>query len=1072
MNGTSMILGAFQHFQSRDRKKGIQPAKKTKQPNYSWLPIYEFLEEVDANTYAGIASHYVNGIDEVSQKPQVNISGDLVGQEISGYQLLGLCFSGRLDGSESGVDRARVYRRKRGACAVVSAMRGYFPAQAICSQLQGGNNDRFRKTWEDNDTKWQRNAVASGFLLGWKFAHENPEEYALALSDFRQSGGYNTHYAYNTMEKESAYSPSGLLYDVQFPFEWLRNYPLHKAAALGQTAEVKRLVDNGYDINSLDISGETPLQRACMAGHASTTRCLVQRGADVTLKSKLLGTVPLHWLFVFEPNEANDIADILAGRQKETLEEESNIEADAFHFPFKWPSGSPIAWSVLSNRYDAISALLRLGSSLDSIPDFFPSLPDWPEDVDSYDIRSSSRQNRNLFKAWIYNPILQYQHPIYQNSFRYVVKRGALESLEELSRNRIDSRVVDSYGGELQTAVVEGDLDAVRELINSGADVNFSPGKKDTPLLAAIAAKNPDIVKMLLDNEAKVDFPPDIFSGSPLQRAAKTGNMQITRMLLDAGADVNSQSQRTDLTGTALYEASRLGGIDIIEMLLEKGADCSIIGGVYGTPLQRAACAERVPLEKVKLLLKHGANPNVRAGYYETALQAAASEGNAGVVKALLEAGADPNIEGGNLWTALQAAVIPSNRSHEILDILLERKVDVNAVGGDYGTAIQAAASGGDESLVEKLLRAGALPNVRGGRHGTALQAAAWTGNLKLVQLLLEAGADPDIGGGLHDKTPLEAAVVSGDEAMVKLLLSNGADPNLLGGVDKVLLGIERRGREVGGMEQILLDWGARPSSENIPPVNHLHPLSWLEVEHVRNLLNQRLQIVSKGNAIPKHLPDMILRRAQYLPQISARNDNPEQITQYTTEEAYLRIYIENTPSDIKPHQIYFEIQSHDNGNVKPSQRDGPYGKSDTFFEVGVYFALTGKTKRIHLQRNFHGSRCLRTHKVIWDIHAADPMVSNTIKAFMPGDELRVFAKSLGDNINYVESMEVRVLYHYSEAPKGQISAPSVPADGQQAGPGGGMIVKPAVPYPQHPNGAMAYRAPTSGSQPAASSNQ
>ncbi|PUU75250.1 hypothetical protein B9Z19DRAFT_1131567 [Tuber borchii] len=186
--------------------------------------------------------------------------------------------------------------------------------------------------------------------------------------------------------------------------------------------------------------------------------------------------------------------------------------------------------------------------------------------------------------------------------------------------------------------------------------------------------------------------------------------------------------------------------------------------------------------------------------------------------------------------------------------------------------------------------------------------------------------------------------------------------------------------------------------------------------------------MVSKGNAIPKHLPDTILRRAQYLPQISARNDNPQQITKYTKEEAYLPIHIENTPApDIKSRQIYFEIQSHDNGNVKTSQRDGPYGKSDTFFEVGVYIALTGETQRIPLQKNFHGSRCLRTHKVIWDIHGADLMISNMIKALMPGDELRVFAKSLGDNINYVESIEVRVLYHYSEEPKGQTSASGNP---------------------------------------------
>ncbi|PUU72732.1 hypothetical protein B9Z19DRAFT_1136842 [Tuber borchii] len=644
---SSMLLRTAQHYRSIAKENGIQPQNKSKRANYSWLPIYKFLEEVDADTYANIASHYVDGIDEVSQKPQVNITGDLVGQEISGYQLLGMCFSGQLHGSRSDI-RAR--------------------------------------TLEDNDTKWQRNTVASGFLLGWKFAHENLEEHVLALSDFRQSGGYNAHYAYNMIEKESAYSPSGLLHEVQGPLEWLKNYPLHQAAALGQTTEVVRLVDDGYNINSLDINGETPLQRASMAGHASTTRCLVQRGADATLKSKLLGTIPLHWLFVFELSQVNNIADILVGREKENLGEESNVEADAFHFPFKWLSGSPIAWSVLSNRYEAISALLRLRSSLDSILDFFPSLPEWPENTDPYyDVHSNSIQKRNLFKAWIYNPILQYQHPICQNSAKYVAERGALEGLKELSSNKLDLRIVNRHGGELQTAVVKGDLDAVQRLIDSGADVNTSPSRKDTLLLAAIYAKNPDIVKLLLDNGAKVNFSPDALIEGPLQQAANIGNMQITMILLNAGADVNSQSQKPGHTGAALYEASGWGGIDMIEMLLAKGANYDIIGGINGTPLQRAACAERASLEKVKLLLEHGADPNVRVGYYETALQAAASTGKARVVKALLEAGADPNIEGGHFWTALQAAVIPSIRSHEILDILLERKVDVNTVGGSMG---------------------------------------------------------------------------------------------------------------------------------------------------------------------------------------------------------------------------------------------------------------------------------------------------------------------------------------------------------------------------------------------------
>lgn len=987
---------------------------------YSWLPIYEFLEELtaDPGIYCDIASHYVNGIDGVSRKPGADISGDIVGQEVSGHQLLGLCFSGRLD---NGDERASVYRRKRGGCAAVAAMRGYLPAQAICGQLLGDTSDVFRPTLDANNSEWQRNAVSSGYLLAWKFDHEHPEEYELALSGFRKSGGYNTHYAYDTVKKESAYSPSGLLSRATNLLDLLSKYPLHCAAALGQTSKIKRLLESGYDIDSLDISGETPLQRACMAGSASATRYLVQRGADVHAKSKHLGTVPLHWLFMFAPSEVSDIADLLVGKGKANLDVECRSQVEAFHFPFSWPTGTPIAWAALSNRYEAIAALLRLGSSLDSVPEFFPALPDWFEDSNFHDEPAVTKQNRLLFKAWIYGSILQYQLPIFKNSFRYVVQRGALEGLERQSASKIDRKVIGRYGGELQTAASEGNYNAVKRLIDAGADVNASPDKKFTPLQAAIDAPSPEIVRLLLDNGAKADLGTDNYRGNPLQRAARAGNVEIIEMLLGAGANVNSQHGRRDFTGTALYEATGLAGREVMELLLARGADCNITGGTYGTPIQRAACTEKGSLEKVEVLLKHGADPNMRCGLHETALQAAASSGNAAVVRVLLEAGADPNIAGGQLWTPLQAAVIPVNyQNHEVISLLLGQGVDVNATGGEYGTAIQAAAAGGDESLVEMLLEAGALPNLKGGRNGTALQAAALTGNLKLIQLLLESGADPDAGGGSQFKTPLEAAVYILEEDIVELLLSNGADPNLLGDIDSVVLGIEQRDHDATRIKQLLLNWGADPVAKR----SHLkerpsYPSSWSDVGKTRSLLVQCIRRGSGEWTAPKLLADIILRQAEYLPQVSLKNDNKIEVTKDSPEEPFLRIKIEGSQaSDIKPREIAFRIKSHDGGNVKPSERNGRYGNSNTFFEVEVYSASTSKARRLLLQKNFHGSRGVRTHEIFWDADNADPNISGIVRALVPGDELRVFPKSSGESsVNHVVSMEVRVLYYYASKP-------------------------------------------------------
>ena len=146
-------------------------------------------------------------------------------------------------------------------------------------------------------------------------------------------------------------------------------------------------------------------------------------------------------------------------------------------------------------------------------------------------------------------------------------------------------RIVDKHRGELQTAATEGDLDAVRQLINSGADVNRLTKQEEHPTDSChCCKKNLNIINLLLDEGAKVDFSPD--AEGPLGGAMNIRNIQITGALLNASVDMKSRSQKPGYAEIAIYEALRLGGIDVIEMLLAKGANCNIIGRLHGTPLQ------------------------------------------------------------------------------------------------------------------------------------------------------------------------------------------------------------------------------------------------------------------------------------------------------------------------------------------------------------------------------------------------------------------------------------------------------------------------------------------------------
>jgi len=93
---------------------------------------------------------------------------------------------------------------------------------------------------------------------------------------------------------------------------------------------------------------------------------------------------------------------------------------------------------------------------------------------------------------------------------------------------------------------------------------------------------------------------------TPLQHAAWAGHVEVARVLLDHGADVNA----VDECGkTALHWAAECGHTDVVKLLLDRGADVTVKDrDDLSTPMARAAEADH--REVVILLLEHGADPN------------------------------------------------------------------------------------------------------------------------------------------------------------------------------------------------------------------------------------------------------------------------------------------------------------------------------------------------------------------------------------------------------------------------------------------------------------------------------
>ena len=190
----------------------------------------------------------------------------------------------------------------------------------------------------------------------------------------------------------------------------------------------------------------------------------------------------------------------------------------------------------------------------------------------------------------------------------------------------------------IHTAAREGNLKEVRRQLAWGVNANkrhfFT---RDTLLIEAADNGHMDVVKLLIENGADVNLKGEAWYG-PLHAAAAKGHIEVVKILLENGADVNIFHQNKPLHYTAMN-----GHIEVARILLAHGADINAKGTDEAAPLHTAVSNNRLAM--LKWLLSQGANVNPRAAYGCTPLHFAAFGNNVEIGKILVEQGADPALE-------------------------------------------------------------------------------------------------------------------------------------------------------------------------------------------------------------------------------------------------------------------------------------------------------------------------------------------------------------------------------------------------------------------------------------------
>ena len=475
------------------------------------------------------------------------------------------------------------------------------------------------------------------------------------------------------------------------------------AAMRGDTAAVAALLAEVADVNAPRSDGATALHWAVFQDLQELAELLIEADADVAARNRA-GATPLS----------------LAGENGNAAILEMLLAAGADPNETLMNGESALMMAARTGNVEAVNLLIDRGAEIDAKEDL--------------------RGTTALMWAAAYGNPAALQALINRGADvgmrSRVVPQGRRPYLAPTPKERIDQylRGVDQAGTSINVPLDGDDAEAAAVTATS-AEAERSA-----------TADNPDPADVVGDfgGYARRERPPT--GGlTALVFATRQGDIESTRILLDAGADPN---QVTEYGWTPLLAATQNRYYQLGKYLLERGADSAIANKGGWSPLYIATDNRNIEsgdyptrkpdmdhLEYIELLLSHGADPNTRmASSTETRtifthqwlreegatpfLRASQSSDTV-LMQSLLEAGAGPLIATDNGTTALMVAAgigwvegvtheWSREQNVETMRWLLELGADVNARDIDGRTALMGAAHKGRNEIVQMLVDHGA----------------------------------------------------------------------------------------------------------------------------------------------------------------------------------------------------------------------------------------------------------------------------------------------------------------------------------------------------------------------------
>ena len=400
--------------------------------------------------------------------------------------------------------------------------------------------------------------------------------------------------------------------------------PVADAAQLGDLEAVRALLQQGEDPNAAQADGLTALHWAALNDKRGITEILLYAGATVSPITRVGGYTPLHLAsqnghgeVVRKLLESGADANAFTGTgvsslhfaaQADAAEAiraliEHGAEVDARD---SFSSRTPLMFATHRGAVEATRALVSADADLSAttlVKDY----------VEISEAANTDRARRNRIVAAAEPPEPRQERQQGRGGGNNNAQRNNRAPCLAPGLPKIlnSTEQIGKQGGfaPIHFAAREGHIEAARVLMEAGADIDQpTAGDQSSPLLVAVINGNYDLARELLDSDADPNLLSDDGAGPlfatlniewslrtwypqpQMFRQQETSYLDLMELLLDAGADPNERLQTH--IWYAAYNAGRMG-----------------VDFTGATPFWRAAYAADV--RAMRLLVENGADPDI-----------------------------------------------------------------------------------------------------------------------------------------------------------------------------------------------------------------------------------------------------------------------------------------------------------------------------------------------------------------------------------------------------------------------------------------------------------------------------